>query len=203
MNKDKILQLISNVFHPLLSMVWATVILLFCSPVKFLPWGVKGFLLAEVAFYSLIVPSLIIILLARFGIVKNGVALRDRKDRILPLAIQVGTYTIQVMALQAQGLPRWALQFYWGALLLAWLTFVVSMWWKISAHASGNAAIATALLVLCCRFPSYMPLALPLFWIVITGLVCSIRLYLNRHTLAQVACGALAGMVCILVGGWV
>ncbi len=203
MNKNRQLQLISNVFHPLLSMVWATVVLLMCSPAKFLPWSIKGFLLAEVAFYSLIVPSLIIILLARFGVVKNGVALRDRKDRILPLGIQVATYTVQVIALRAQGLPEWALQFYKGALLLAFLTFVVSMWWKISAHASGNAAIATALLVLYCKFPVFMPLWLPLFWIVVTGLVSSIRLYLNRHTLAQVACGALAGTVCILAGAWV
>ncbi len=163
----------------------------------------RWFLVGEVSFYSMIVPSFIIIMLAHFGIVKNGVALRDRKDRIIPLGIQIGTYFIQALALQNQGLPSWALQFYYGAFLLALLAFVVSIWWKISAHAAGNAALATAWLVLYYRFPLLIPVYMPILWIVLTGLVCSIRLYLGRHTLGQVSAGALAGILCMLLGGWI
>ncbi|MBO6012127.1 MAG: hypothetical protein J6P82_01230 [Bacteroidales bacterium] len=197
----KILQFISNFFHPLLSMIWATILLVHFTPLKMLPVGHRWYLVGQVAFYSMIVPSLVILLLSMFGIVKNGVALRDRKDRIIPLGTQVLTYAIQAAVLQSQGLPFWATQFLKGAFLLALVAFVVSFWWKISAHAAGNAALATSMLILYSRFPMLMPLWLPLLLIVLAGLVCSCRLYLGRHTLGQIGAGALAGAVCMLLGG--
>lgn len=201
--KVKIFQFISNLFHPLLSMTWATAFLLLFTPLVVLPSGVRWFLLLEVAFYSMVVPSLIIILLSYMGVVKNGVALRDRKDRIIPLGVQIITYALQAYALQQQGVPSWGLQFYKGAFLLALVAFVVSIWWKVSAHAAGNAALTTALFVLYFRFSQMMPIELPLLWLVLTGLVCSIRLYLGRHTLAQVSVGSLVGAMCMLLGGWI
>lgn len=196
-----ILQSISNFFHPLLSMLWATVLMVYYTPICVLPASLRWFIVAEVAFYSLLLPSAIIVLLSRLGFVRNGVALRDRKDRIIPLGIQIATYIAQAVTLGYEGLPAWAMQFFWGAVLLAALCFVVSIWWKISAHAAGNASLATASLVVYYLFPQLFPFWIPIVMIVMTGFVCSIRLYLGRHTLAQVSCGALAGVACMLLGG--
>lgn len=199
--KDKILQIISNLFHPLLSMAWATTILILFTPLAFLPADLRLFIVGEAAFYSLVLPALIIILLSKFGVVKHGIALRNRQDRLIPLGIQVVTYTILAFLLSYQGLPEWALQFYRGAALLALLFFIVTFWWKISAHAAGNASIAVVSLILHYKFTLIFPLWIPVAMIVITGLVSSIRVYLGRHTLGQVACGALAGTVCMLISG--
>lgn len=199
--KRQIFQIISNIFHPLLSMVLATVMLVTVTPLVVWPSVFKWFIVGEVAFYSMLLPSLIIVLLSKFGIIKNGVALRDRKDRIIPLGIQVVAYYFQAYTLSFQGIPSWALQYYYGAFLLASVCFVISIWWKISAHAAANASMATAALLLYYQFPNILPLILPLFFIVMTGFISSIRLYLGRHTLAQVACGALAGTVCMILGG--
>ncbi|MBQ0056700.1 MAG: hypothetical protein KBT20_03490 [Bacteroidales bacterium] len=198
--KQIIFQSVSNLFHPLLSMLWATVLFVQYTPLVVQTTSVKLFLIGTVAFYSAILPSIIIMLMVGVGIVKNGVALRDRKDRIFPLGVQIITYAIQWYSLDYMGMPLWALQFYKGAFLLAALCFVVSFWWKISAHAAGNASIATAAIVLLWRFPTLMPIFVPVLMIVVTGFVSSIRIYLGRHTLAQVYAGSLAGITCMLLG---
>lgn len=194
-----LIQFISNIFHPLLSMTWATVLLVIYTPLCLLPLSTKLFLIGEVVFYSLLLPCLIIVSMVKLGGIKNGVALRDRKDRIIPLGIQVVFYVIQAYALSQQGLPDWAMCFYNGAVILAALFFVVTIWWKMSGHAGANAALATSAVVLYFIFPYMIPLALPILSIIMVGAVSSIRVYLGRHTLEQVFVGAAAGSICMLI----
>lgn len=194
-----LIQPISNLFHPLLSMSWATVMLVLFSPLNMLPAYVRAFMVAEVTFFSFILPCLLIVLMCKLGIVKNGFALRDRKDRIIPLGIQMLLYWVQYLALSNQGLPEWALVFYKGACLLSVFFFVVTIWWKMSGHAGSNAALATAALILYYEFPMVTPLALPILLIIVTGAVGSIRIYLGRHTLEQVSIGALAGSLSMII----
>jgi membrane-associated phospholipid phosphatase len=46
-------------------------------------------------------------------------------------------------------------------------------------------------------FPLTFPLWLPLLLVCLTGLLCSIRVYLGRHTMAQVIAGTLLGLAVI------
>lgn len=197
--KLTVIKTISNLFHPLLSMPWAAVLILLFSPYCLLPLWSKFLLLSEVLLFCLILPCLVIYLLSRCGVVKNGVALRDRSDRVVPLFVQFLLCVAQAMTLQNQGLPYWALFCFWGGAILTFVFFVVTFWWKISGHSAGNAALAVTSLILFYHFPNIVPSWLLIGTIVITGGVGSIRVYLERHTMAQVVVGALAGAVCMLL----
>ncbi len=64
---------------------------------------------------------------------------------------------------------------------------IVTLWWKISIHASSLAAAATVLTAL------YGSILLPLFVFLVA--VCWSRVVLRRHTLGQVIAGSLVSVV--------
>ncbi len=196
--KQHIVQTISNFFHPLLSLTWAMVLLVLFSPLQMLPIDIRLLMVGEVFFYSFLLPSLIIILMAKVGIVKNGIALRDRKDRVLPLSVYMILCFVQAYILSRQGLPSWALNLFWGGAALSVIFVIVTFWWKISGHAAGNTSLAVGAMILYFYFPAIIPFFIPILLIVIAGGVSSIRLYLGRHTSAQIAIGSLAGALCMV-----
>lgn len=197
--KQTLAQLVSNAFHPLLSLTWATLLLVGFTPLAILPTTTRLLLVGEVFLCTCLLPALIFLLLSKVGIVKNGVALRDRQDRVFPLFIYMTLCYVLAILLANQGLPQWAMVYYFGGAMLASVFAVVTIWWKISGHAAGNASIAVAALFMHYLFPAVFPLLIPVVWLVLTGAVASIRLYLGRHTQAQVVVGMLAGAGCILL----
>lgn len=64
---------------------------------------------------------------------------------------------------------------------------LITLWWKISLHASTLAGAVTMLTIF------YGAIMLPLFGLLV--LVCWSRVVLRRHTLAQVIAGSLLGIV--------
>jgi membrane-associated phospholipid phosphatase len=192
----KYLQAVSNVLHPLLMLTYAAIVLVTCTPLAMLPTTNKWVLVGEVFLLSCLVPIVFILLLYKLKIVGHW-ALRDRTDRALPLLINAIAYGACAGILGSQGLPKWALAFYIGATILAFSCWGISFWWKISAHAAGISGATTVAFALYMLLPMMFPLAVPLTLVVLTGLLCSIRVYLGRHTMAQVTAGTLLGVVVI------
>lgn len=196
--KEKIYQGVSNLFHPMFSMMWATIILINFTPLILMKTLAKWQLMGEVTLYTCILPVAVIYILFKKKKVQD-IALHNRRDRIIPLASQLVLLIVLTFLLIWQGLPFWVLRFFYGGIILSAIAFVVSAWWKISGHAMGNAAVTTASFMLYYRYPYIMPFIIPIGMMVITGFVASVRLYFDRHTLAQVAAGALAGTCCMLL----
>ena len=76
----------------------------------------------------------------------------------------------------------------------------MNLWWKISAHSAGFGGIIALLLFM----QTDGVQAFNLIWItcaviLLAGLVGSARLYLERHTLGQVAVGFLNGYFCVKI----
>lgn len=193
----KVLQAISNVYHPLLMLTYAALMLCAFTGLTVLPMAIKAYFVGKVFFYTTLLPVLALTLLHMFHIVGHW-ALRDRRDRALPLFINMVCYGLNAYSLRSDGFfPDWMLRFFYAAVVVSAIAWIVSLWWKISAHASGNAAFATMSMILYFYFPENMPLWFCLLAIVMTGLVSSIRIYLGRHTLSQIGWGVLAGVVCM------
>jgi membrane-associated phospholipid phosphatase len=190
------MQFISNLLHPLLMLTYAAILLVTCTYLSVLPTSAKWIIVGEVFLLSCLLPILCILLLYKLKIVGHW-ALRDRTDRALPLLINAIAYGVCTWTLSRQGLPQWALSFYSGATVLAFLCWVISFWWKISAHAAGISGATMVTFILYSLFPLTFPLWLPLLLVCLTGLLCSIRVYLGRHTMAQVIAGTLLGLAVI------
>jgi membrane-associated phospholipid phosphatase len=178
-------------------LTYAAAIVFTCTYLKILPTTTKLLVLGEVFLSSCLIPVLFIWVLYKMKVVGHW-ALRDRADRALPLFVNAVSYAFCAWTLYEQGMPNWALAFYVGATALAFICWIISFWWKVSAHAAGIAGLTTVTYLLHIANPVTLPLALPLLLTVATGLLCSIRVYLGRHTLAQVTVGTLLGIAVIL-----
>lgn len=197
MNKNisptKIAQTISNCLHPMLMPTYAAIILCSFTPLWVLPMGLKLFLVVEIFFYTLVIPFLTIWLLYKLKLVSHW-ALRDRKDRATPLFANSLCYVVCAFSLSRHGfIPFWGMNFYYGSIAIAFIAWLVSYKWKISGHALGMSGLTTAVWILYIRFPYMLPIWLPFVLLILTGLLCSIRVFLGRHTLAQVYVGAAVG----------
>jgi len=198
---QNVLQTISNILHPLLMLTYAAVAFCYGTYLFMLPQEIKLIVIGEIFFTTCLLPVLCIMVLYKLKVVGHW-ALRERTDRALPLFINSLAYVFCTWILYKQGLPSWALSFYIGATLLAFICWLISFWWKISAHTTGIAGFAMVSFIVYFRFPHSMPLAWPLALTVLTGLLGSIRVYLGRHTLMQVTAGSLLGAVGILLSYW-
>ncbi|CAB1127758.1 putative PAP2 superfamily protein [Candidatus Hydrogenisulfobacillus filiaventi] len=112
----------------------------------------------------------------------------DRAAR-LRFLIPVALVTLVVAALLTR-MPATTLTRHLALVAAAWtLSFtVITRWWQISFHAAGAAGL-TVFLWLHFRQPAWMLLGIPAL------AVGWSRLVLQRHTPAQVAAGALLGLV--------
>jgi len=193
-----LVQAVSNVFHPLLALTYIAIIICMYTPVQVMPFRFNAFFVGIVVLHTLLLPVIIIALMHAFHFVGHW-ALRDRRDRMLPFFANSICYLVNAVVLtRLEYFPIWILIAYYGAVIIAISAWIASFWWKISAHAASNAAAATYCLLLYFFFPEMMPLSIGIGYILVCGIVGSARLYLGRHTLAQVGLGSLLGVVSIL-----
>jgi len=194
-----LVQSLSNIFHPLLTLTYTALIICIYTILMAMPFAVKAWFVGMVFLYTLIMPVLVITLLHVTNFIGHW-ALRDRRDRMVPFFTNFVCYAVNAVVLtRTNFLPDWVLMPYYGSVILTFVAWIVSWKWKISAHAAANAAGATYYVMLCYFFPDTMPLWLSIFSIIVVGLVCSTRVYLGRHTLGQVGAGVLLGVGSILL----
>lgn len=197
---QSLVQALSNVFHPLLMLSYTSILICLITPFEVLPFQVKSFFVGLVVFYTLFLPILVITLLHSFHIIGHW-ALRDRRDRSIPFCANFICHLINAIVLDHYlFFPNWLMIPFYGAVVLTFVAWIVSFWWKISAHASADASLPTYFMMLYFIFPDFVPIWFPLVSIVIVGAVCSARIYLGRHTLGQISVGVVLGVVSMVLG---
>lgn len=174
---------------------YATLLICFLTPVAILPMGIKWFMIIEVFFYTFVIPLLMIWILYKLKVVEHW-ALRNRKDRSIPLFVNFIAYVVCSLSLyRHEILPTWAMCTYYGSTVVALVAWIVSFWWKISGHALALSGLTVVSWLYYFMFKgAFMPLFFPFLLIILLGLLCSIRVYLGRHTLAQVYAGSAVGI---------
>lgn len=193
--KTKLLQAISNCCHPMAMFTYAITFICFFTPIIILPLGIRLFMVLEVMFYTFAIPLLTIWLLYKLKVVSHW-ALRKREDRTIPLIANLLCYIACTLTVQFHGfVPMWGMCVFYGATAIAIISWIISFWWKISGHALAISALTLVLWMYYFIFPGFVPLWMPFIAIILTGLVCSIRVFLGRHTLAQVYAGTAVGVV--------
>lgn len=194
--------ILSVILHPLLMPTYIFGLLFLLTPeligVSMLDFSAQGSLLALLFLSTFATPSLLIYYLYRMGFFKNLV-LDNLKDRRLPYWLTILIYAattylfgwkFQPISLLVPGI----------AIILGSITIsilivaIISIRWKISAHATGIGGLTGALACLMINFDEtslFLPLVLA---VATTGVLLSARLQLNAHTPAQVSAGVLLGL---------
>lgn len=186
---------LSTIFSPLLVPTYACAIALWITPLAILPERMRFALAVLIFIITAALPMGTIIYLMRIGKVQDA-ALSERRHRTVPYLITAATYVAAAMFLGYEHAPRWLISFYVGATFACLIALVINTSWKISAHATTMGGLCTLVLFI---GAFHLGIVNMLAWIsvifVITGAVMSSRIYLHRHTPAQVYAGFFLGLI--------
>lgn len=141
-------------------------------------------------FFLSVGPLLYIIIGVRLGKLSD-IDVSRRSQRVGPFIFGIVSATIGWIILSLTDGPRNLQTVMIITVFSGIIMMVITLWWKISMHASSFGGVATMLTVL------YGEVMLPLFILLI--FVSWSRVVLRRHTVSQVIAGSLAGIVLSLV----
>ncbi|MFW5832300.1 MAG: hypothetical protein ACOCVA_08595 [Prolixibacteraceae bacterium] len=183
--------IISIVFHPVLIPTLGF-ILLFNSGFYFsyLSWEAKRFVLLVVFFTTCILPMLSVAVMA----LNPGFDLSMKKttDRLLPYIFTSVFYYIGYMLLsKIDAYPVFKVFMLASVLVIVGL-LLVSLKWKISAQMAAIGGVTGALLSLSFR-TGISPVWSIMLVIVVSGLIGSINLLQQKHSIGQIVAGYFLG----------
>ncbi len=199
--------IISEVFQPLLMPILAIYLVFGVHAYYQLMYGyIPGFV--NRIYLITIVLTVILPLLSFFTMYKWGfisdLKMSVRKERILPTYISLVYYgCFYYLIREITGLDEGIICGVFGAILAVFIANIITLFWKISIHGVGISLVAGMFLGTTeIRHVDHTYMVILLF--ILIGLVGFSRLYLNRHTPAQVLAGSLLGFFvtycCILWG---
>lgn len=190
---DRLAQIISGIFHPLLIPFYGLLII-FKAPALYgyLPSHVKKIMFFIVLVENILIPVMLITYL-RFRNIITTWTMDSRKERIMPLVMTSFFYIFTVYLTYRFHIPVFIKSFIICLAVMAVAVTIVSLWYKISIHATGAGVLAALVMVLSLKMQS------PLTWLMIivilaSGLVMSSRLWLGSHTPGEVWSGFLLGI---------
>ncbi|PWJ57587.1 hypothetical protein CLV98_10657 [Dyadobacter jejuensis] len=198
---------LSVVFHPLLITTYVFGILFYQSPdlvgVSALEPATLGSILLLLFMNTFVAPSIIVFYMHRFGLI-SSLHIDHLPERRWPYLSTILIYaaTTFFFGWYLQPIANLAPQI---GLLLGSVTLslmvvaVVSLNWKISAHATGMGGAVGILGSLFLRFQDQALLPYLLVTIILAGALVSARLKLNAHTPPQTLAGFATGLLIAMV----
>ena len=197
MNESKILTLLARttsiIFHPLL-IPTIGFLLLFSSGFYFavIPWNLKSFILLVVFTSTCLIPLISIGLLSVSS--KFDLKMEKGTDRVLPLIFSSISFYMGYLILgRIQSFPVFQV-FLVASILVQIALVIISFQWEISAHSAAIGGLAGGFFALSVRLQEN-PVFILIFLLLISGMVCTSRLILQKHTNLQVYAGFLLGLL--------
>jgi len=183
----------SIIFHPLL-IPTIGFLLLFSSGFYFavIPWNLKWFILMVIFISTCLIPAISIRLLSispRFDL-----KMEKGTDRVLPLIFSSISFYMGYLILgRIQSFSVFQL-FLVASILVQIALVIISLQWKISAHSAAIGGLVGGFFALSVRLQEN-PVFILISLILISGMVCTSRLILQKHTNLQVYSGFLLGLL--------
>ncbi|MEZ3518896.1 MAG: hypothetical protein K1V75_03025 [Muribaculaceae bacterium] len=190
--------ILSWVLSPVLMPTYGIILVFSLSMLSFAPMRSKLIIIGIVFGLTAMLPSLAILVLMRYGGVRDA-ALTRRTDRFIPYVITGMCLLGCGLYLSTTGLPRWATLFYIGAAVATAVNLLVNFRWKISAHGAGIGGII-GMLMLMNRYglPHYNLWGWCMGAVIAAGMLGMARVWLGRHTPMQTVMGEITGVLAVL-----
>lgn len=186
-------QTLSAVFSPLVVPTIAAFLSVWLSPLSSLSTGTRLSVVSIVFGLTCIAPMAVIIVMMKMGKVSDS-SISNRKERVIPYTITGLCYIATAIVMALKHAPHWFVYFFCGAAVAVAIAFFINFSWKISAHGTTMGGLVALTIFLSAKGLAVAPM-LPwiLAAVVAAGAVGSARLYLKRHTPAQVYAGLALG----------
>lgn len=198
---NRIALILSVVFHPLILTTYLFALLFIISPelvgVSAFELPALGSLLLLLFLNTFIAPTLVVYYFQRMGIIST-MHVEDLAERRLPYIACIIIYGLAtyLFGWKLQPISELAPQIsiiLGGATVSLLIVTIVSLFWKISAHATGIGGTIGMLTGLLMRHDEAQLLIPLIFTVLIAGWLLSARLHLNAHTPAQILVGVICG----------
>ena len=186
-------QLVCLLFNPLLLLTYVTMMLCLLAPFELLPAKHQYIFVGTVA-----LPLLIVWLMYFFKVIGDW-RMSDRRDRVIPyLAILICYGVNAVLLRHLHFLSPVSFMLFNASLVVIGAVWIINFWWKISSYTAASAILPLYLLFVSALRPDVLPLWAALSSILVVGLLGTARIYLGRHTLAQVSGGVVLGILAFI-----
>jgi membrane-associated phospholipid phosphatase len=189
------MKFVSGIFHPLLMATYCLIVLYFYHPAFFSPVSLDQIprLLLAVFVTTCVIPVLSILIM-KFTSRISSLEMSSREERSLPfisILMFYGATTYLFISRLGMQPPLSSMMI--GMTTLIGLLLIITFWQKISIHAAAGWAFAGLMTGVFLSFPGEKALFPMAGSTMMAGLVSSSRLYLKRHTDAEVWSGSLLG----------
>lgn len=190
--------ILSAVFTPFIMPTLSFLLLYLFTYLALMPLVYKGIVLGAVYLFTVCVPLLLTYLYQRF-FGKGMQELRERKKRFAPYALAGISYCTCAIILYRLYVPH-----YLSAIIITFIFCIMAcgllnLKWKISTHTAGCGIMIGILLPYSVIF-HFNPLGWLSGFILLSGLIGTARLILQRNTLFEVILGFVVGMFCGING---
>lgn len=189
----KLAKFISIIFHPILVPALGFLLLLTSGFYdSMLTTDAKRFILIVIFFSTATLPMLAVAILALNS--KFDILMPNNRDRIIPLFFASVFYYIGFVLLsKIHFIPMFKLYMIASVLLIVAL-LLISFKWNISIHMAAIGAVTATFFALSFR-GGVNPVNAIVIVIIVSGLVGTARLVLNKNNLLQVAAGYILGII--------
>src|SRR5436190_16795120 len=191
-------QFISVLFHPLFIPFYVVAFLVYYHPSYFSGFSsyTKTKLLLATGLNTIFFPAFAVLLMKGLGFIKS-VFLHTQQDRIGPYLSSMIFYfwAARIFFKFEPQLPPVLASFMTGVFLTTSVALIANIYYKISMHAIGCGGLVGIFLIIMKTNSMLMtwPLCLALL---ITGVVCSSRLFISDHTQKEIYLGLVVGLLC-------
>ena len=189
--QKSIAKIISAIFHPFFIPTFGYLILLNSNfYLSLIGWDAKRFIMLVVFFSTAILPMLSVAIMALSP--NFNMSMENKRDRIIPLLSTAVFYYIGFMLLRTIRIFAFFKLFMIASVVVLIILLIITFKWKISTHMAAAGGLTASVLALSFRSGTN-PVAAIVLAIVISGLVGTSRLILQKHNLTQLAAGYTVG----------
>jgi membrane-associated phospholipid phosphatase len=160
-------------------------------------FDMKLLVVSSIFISTFFIPVLLILAMKQMKIIRS-LEMAERQERLIPLFITLLCFVNCYYQMSGLNYPDLILKFILGATIGLFVVFVVSFFWKISAHAVGFSGLIGALFIMSKYYEVDVLLQLMLL-IVVLGFVLYSRLKLDAHTQLQLYVGSVVGFLSIIL----
>jgi hypothetical protein len=191
-------RVVSVLFHPLFMPVYGLLVIFMAPTVfYFLPFDVKRLTVTVFVTTDILIPMALAPLLISRGLISSW-AMDSRADRVVLLLFMTLLYSITSYLIYSWHIPQFLKAYAYSLAVISLVLLVITIWWKISVHAAGAGVLTAIILELSLRMSTPLVIYLALS-LLISGMILSARLSLNRHNQAEVYGGYIAGLAGLML----
>jgi len=197
--EKKLAKTFSVLLHPLLLPTIGIIILYNSGSVlEYLPFQAKKIILLIVGISTLILPISFVPFFIFQKIIKN-VHMENNKERLIPFFVTAAMFAFGYFLLIRLGAPQTITRYILAATTSAFVLFLLTFKWKISAHLMGWGGITGTFIAVSFRLNINLEYFI-MASVLLSGLISYARLYLKTHKTYEVYSGWLIGcLISILI----